>query len=38
VAWLAIRTKNVWDCIAAHATTNLLLGIYVLTADEWWLM
>ena len=38
VAWLAIRTKNVWDCIAAHATTNLMLGIYVLTADEWWLM
>ena len=38
VAWLAVRTKNVWDCIAAHSITNLLLGVYVLVWDEWWLM
>jgi CAAX prenyl protease-like protein len=38
VAWLMIRTKNVWDCIVAHAITNLLLGIYVLASGQWWLM
>jgi membrane protease YdiL (CAAX protease family) len=38
VAWLVIRTKNVWDCVVAHAVTNLLLGVYVLVTDEWWLM
>lgn len=38
VAWLVIRTKNVWDCVVAHAVTNLLLGIYVVASGEWWLM
>ena len=38
VAWLLLRTKNVWDCVAAHTITNLLLGIYVLASGEWWLM
>jgi CAAX prenyl protease-like protein len=38
VAWLVIRTRNVWDCVAAHAITNLLLGIYVVASGEWWLM
>ncbi|MEX2142533.1 MAG: CAAX prenyl protease-related protein [Pirellulales bacterium] len=38
VAWLLLRTKNVWDCVAAHAITNLLLGVYVLASDDWWLM
>jgi CAAX prenyl protease-like protein len=38
VAWLVIRTRNVWDCVVAHAITNLLLGIYVVTSGEWWLM
>jgi CAAX prenyl protease-like protein len=35
VTWLMIRTKNIWDCVAAHAATNLLLGIYVLAFEEW---
>jgi membrane protease YdiL (CAAX protease family) len=35
VTWLMIRTKNIWDCVAAHATTNLLLGIYVVTQHQW---
>ncbi len=35
VTWLMVRTKNIWDCVAAHATTNLLLGIYVVTQGEW---
>ncbi len=38
VAWLLLRTKNVWDCVVAHAITNLLLGIYVVVTGEWWLM
>ncbi len=35
VTWLMIRTKNIWDCVAAHAVTNLLLGIYVVTQHQW---
>src|SRR5690606_41137358 len=35
VTWLMVRTKNYWDCVAAHATTNLLLGIYVVVAGAW---
>jgi CAAX prenyl protease-like protein len=37
VTWLMVRTKNFWDCVAAHAVTNLLLGVYVVTQGEWWL-
>lgn len=37
VTWLMVRTKNIWDCVAAHAVTNLLLGIYVVTTGNWWL-
>jgi CAAX prenyl protease-like protein len=29
------RTKNLWACIVAHATTNLALGVYVLTTGTW---
>lgn len=35
VTWLMVRTKNYWDCVAAHAVTNLLLGLYVLWAGAW---
>jgi hypothetical protein len=35
VTWLTVRTKNIWDCVAAHAVTNLLLGIYVLAFEQW---
>jgi len=38
VAWLFVRTRNVWECIAAHAVTNLLLGVYVVVWGEWSLM
>jgi CAAX protease family protein len=43
VTWLMIRTRNIWDCVAAHAATNLLLGIYIVStyglwgAENWWL-
>ncbi len=35
VTWLMLRTKNVWDCVIAHAMTNLLLGVWVVTTGEW---
>ncbi len=35
VTWLMVRTKNIWDCVAAHVVTNLLLGIYVVTQHQW---
>jgi hypothetical protein len=35
VTWLMVRTRNPWDCVLAHAVTNLLLGIYVVTWHEW---
>jgi len=38
VTWLMIRTRNIWDCVTAHAVTNLILGIYVLFSGDWWLL
>ena len=35
VTWLMRRTGNLWDCIVAHAVTNLLLGIYVIQFSAW---
>jgi membrane protease YdiL (CAAX protease family) len=35
VTWLMATTRNLWDCVAAHAVTNLLLGIYVITTGTW---
>jgi CAAX prenyl protease-like protein len=35
VTWLMARTRNIWDCVVAHAVTNLLLGIYVVTQKQW---
>ena len=35
VTWLMVRTRNPWDCVLAHAVTNLLLGIYVVVWHEW---
>lgn len=32
---LMVKTKSIWDCIAAHATTNFLLGLYVLASGQW---
>ena len=33
--WWCIRTKNLADCIVAHAVTNFLLSAYVLWAGQW---
>jgi len=38
VTWLMLRTHNIWDCVTAHASTNLLMGIYVVASGTWWLM
>ncbi|MCC6126259.1 MAG: CAAX prenyl protease-related protein [Pirellulales bacterium] len=40
VTWLMLRMKNIWDCVAAHAVTNFLLGVYVVTmgGEAWRLM
>ncbi len=38
VTWLMLKTRNIYDCIIAHAITNLLLGIYVVATGAWYLM
>ena len=38
VTWLMLRTRNIWDCVVAHAITNLILGIYVVVSGTWRLM
>jgi hypothetical protein len=38
ITWLMLRTRNLWDCVAAHAVTNLILGLYVVWARAWRLM
>jgi hypothetical protein len=38
VTWLMVRTRNIWDCVLAHAVTNLLLGLYVVIWGQWQLL
>ncbi len=38
ISWLMVRTRNIWDCVAAHAITNLILGVYVVGWGRWELM
>ncbi|HVU87738.1 MAG TPA: CAAX prenyl protease-related protein [Pirellulales bacterium] len=38
ITGLMVLTRNIWDCVAAHATTNLLLGLYVVVWNQWHLM
>ena len=33
--WWLIRTRNLWDCILAHAVTNGVLAAYVVLAGQW---
>lgn len=35
VTLLMVKTRNIWDCVVAHAVTNLLLGIYVVATGHW---
>ncbi len=34
-AWLYVRSDNLWVPIAAHALTNLLLGLWVVQTGHW---
>jgi CAAX prenyl protease-like protein len=38
VTWLMVKTRNIWDCVMAHAVTNLLLGVYVVISGHWRLL
>ena len=33
--WWIVRTRNLWDCILAHAVTNLCLAAYVIARGQW---
>lgn len=33
--WWIMRTKNLADCILAHAVTNGILAVYVLSSGQW---
>jgi len=33
--WVAIRTRSLSSCVLAHATTNLLLGGYIMQTRQW---
>jgi len=33
--WWIVRTRNLADCILAHAVTNAALGIYVISNGQW---
>ena len=35
VTFLMIKTGKFWNCVVAHAVTNLLLGVYVLYSEQW---
>ena len=35
VTWLMVKTDKFWNCVVAHAVTNLILGIYVITTGSW---
>jgi hypothetical protein len=38
ITWLMAQTKNIWDCVAAHAVTNLCLGVWVLASGDWYFL
>ena len=38
ITWLMVRTRSIWDCVLAHALTNLGLALYVLSTGHWELM
>jgi hypothetical protein len=33
--WVAIRTRSLAACVAAHAVTNLLLGLIIMDTKQW---
>ncbi len=35
VTWMMIKTGKFWNCVVAHAITNLMLGFYVVSFAKW---
>lgn len=35
VSWLMVKTGKFWNCVVAHAVTNLILGLYVCVTGSW---
>ena len=35
VTWLMVKTGKFWNCVIAHAVTNLILGLYVCVDGQW---
>lgn len=35
ITLLHARTGRIWNCVIAHAATNALLGLYILTFRDW---
>lgn len=35
ITWLMVRTGKFWNCVLAHAVTNLVLGLYVCWFAKW---
>jgi uncharacterized protein len=33
--WWMVKTRNLWDCIIAHAVTNAILAAWVVLAGQW---
>ena len=33
--WIAVHTRSLLACVVAHATTNLLLGAYIVATRQW---
>lgn len=33
--WVAYRTKSLGSCVLAHAITNLLLGLWIMSTRQW---
>jgi uncharacterized protein len=33
--WVAVKTRSLAACIICHATSNLLLGLYILASRQW---
>lgn len=38
VTWLMYQTRNIWDCVVAHAVTNGLLGLWVVLSGDWYFL
>ena len=36
ITWLMFHTGKLWNCILAHAVTNFLLGVYIVTRTDAW--